>query len=79
FRNSTFSLLLVISITGVAIAIVMVNYLALFLQTTTGLSPSSAGLLFILLTGGLVCGSRSGVDLRHQRKGGGAAGEACDG
>ena len=57
FRNSTFSLLLVISIMGGAIAIGMVNYLALFLQTTTGLSPSGAGLLFILLTGGLVCGS----------------------
>ncbi|HWT58179.1 MAG TPA: MFS transporter, partial [Rhizobium sp.] len=59
FRNSTFNLLLVISIMGGAIAIGMVNYLALFLQTTTGLSPSAAGLLFILLTGGLVCGSLS--------------------
>jgi predicted MFS family arabinose efflux permease len=59
FRNSTFSLLLVISIMGGAIAIGMVNYLALFLQTTTGLSPSAAGLLFILLTGGIVCGSLS--------------------
>ncbi|WP_439872473.1 MDR family MFS transporter [Rhizobium leguminosarum] len=57
FRNSTFSLLLVISIMGGGIGIGMVNYYALFLQTTTGLSPSAAGLLFILLTGGLVCGS----------------------
>ncbi len=35
----------------------MVNYFALFLQTTTGLTPSVAGLLFILLTGGIVAGS----------------------
>jgi predicted MFS family arabinose efflux permease len=59
FRNSTFSLLLVMSIMSGAIAIGMVNYFALFLQTTTGLSPSGAGVLFILLTGGLVCGSLS--------------------
>ncbi|PKA39100.1 MFS transporter [Rhizobium sullae] len=59
FRNSTFSLLLVISVMSGGIAIGMVNYFALFLQTTTGLSPSRAGLLFILLTGGLVCGSLS--------------------
>ncbi|MDR6633282.1 EmrB/QacA subfamily drug resistance transporter [Phyllobacterium sp. 1468] len=60
FRNPTFSLLLVISITSGAIAIGMVNYFALFLQTTTGLSPSQAGLFFILLTGGIVCGSLLG-------------------
>jgi MFS family permease len=45
------------SITGGGIAIGMANYFALFLQTTTGLSPSHAGLLFVMLTGGLVCGS----------------------
>jgi MFS family permease len=43
FRNSTFSLLLIMSIMSGAIAIGMVNYFALFLQTTTGLSPSAAG------------------------------------
>jgi len=59
FRNPTFGLLLIISITSGAVAIGMVNYFALFLQTTTGLSPSMTGLLFILLTGGLVCGSLS--------------------
>ena len=59
FRNPTFGLLLIISITSGAVAIGMVNYFALFLQTTTGLSPSVAGLLFILLTGGIVCGSLS--------------------
>jgi len=59
FRNPTFGLLLIISITSGAVAIGMVNYFALFLQTTTGLSPSLAGLLFILLTGGIVCGSLS--------------------
>ncbi len=57
FRNPTFPLLLIMSITGGGIAIGMANYFALFLQTTTGLSPSHAGLLFIMLTGGLVCGS----------------------
>ncbi|MDX3927519.1 MAG: MDR family MFS transporter [Shinella sp.] len=59
FRNSTFSLLLIMSVMSGAIGIGMVNYFALFLQTTTGLSPSMAGLLFILLTGGIVCGSLS--------------------
>ena len=57
FGNSTFSLLLVMSVMGGSIGIGMVNYFALFLQTTTGLSPTSAGLFFILLTGGIVCGS----------------------
>ena len=59
FRNPTFGLLLITSLTSGAVAIGMVNYFALFLQTTTGLSPSVAGLLFILLTGGIVCGSLS--------------------
>ncbi len=59
FRNPTFGLLLITSVTSGAVAIGMVNYFALFLQTTTGLSPSMAGLLFILLTGGIVCGSLS--------------------
>lgn len=59
FRNSTFSLLLVMSIMGGSIGIGMINYFALFLQTTTGLSPTTAGLFFILLTGGIVCGSLS--------------------
>lgn len=57
FSNPTFTLLLIISITSGAVAIGMVNYFALFLQTTTGLSPSQAGIFFILLTGGIVCGS----------------------
>ncbi|CAN7335261.1 MDR family MFS transporter [Rhizobium sp. LjRoot30] len=59
FRNPTFTLLLVISLASGAIGIGLVNYYALFLQTTTGLSPSVAGLLFIALTGGIVCGSLS--------------------
>lgn len=33
------------------------NYVALFLQTTTGLSPTVAGLFFIALTGGIATGS----------------------
>ncbi|MDO9416621.1 MDR family MFS transporter [Pararhizobium sp.] len=57
FRNPTFSLMLVISLASGAIGIGMVNYFALFLQTTTGLTPSIAGLLFVMLTGGIVCGS----------------------
>ncbi|WP_438751475.1 MDR family MFS transporter [Pararhizobium sp. O133] len=57
FSNPTFSLMLVISLASGAIGIGMVNYYALFLQTTTGLSPSVAGLMFIMLTGGIVCGS----------------------
>ncbi len=57
FANSTFSLMLLISLASGAIGIGMVNYYALFLQTTTGLSPSVAGLMFIMLTGGIVCGS----------------------
>jgi EmrB/QacA subfamily drug resistance transporter len=57
FRNSTFTLLVVMAVMSGGIAIGMVNYFALFLQTTTGLSPSAAGLFFVLHTGGLVGGS----------------------
>ncbi|TWF57079.1 EmrB/QacA subfamily drug resistance transporter [Neorhizobium alkalisoli] len=59
FRDSTFSLYLIVTLCSGAIAIGMVNYYALFLQTTTGLSPSTAGLFFIGLTGGIVIGSMS--------------------
>jgi EmrB/QacA subfamily drug resistance transporter len=59
FRDSTFSLYLVISLSAGAVGIGMINYYALFLQTTTGLSPSIAGLFFIPLTGGIVIGSVS--------------------
>jgi len=57
FRDSTFSLYLIVTMCAGAIGIGMVNYFSLFLQTTTGLSPSMAGLLFIGLTGGIVIGS----------------------
>ncbi|RWX77301.1 MFS transporter [Neorhizobium lilium] len=57
FRDSTFSLYLIVTMCSGAIGIGMVNYFSLFLQTTTGLSPSMAGLLFIGLTGGIVIGS----------------------
>jgi len=57
FRNPTVNLLLVISLMSGAIGIGSVNYVALFLQTTTGLSPSHAGLLFVALTGGIAAGS----------------------
>lgn len=57
FRNQTVRLLLIISLTSGAVAIGSANYVALFLQTTTGLSPSQAGLLFMALTGGIAAGS----------------------
>jgi EmrB/QacA subfamily drug resistance transporter len=57
FSNPTISLLLIISLVSGAVGIGSVNYVALFLQTTTGLSPSHAGLLFIALTAGIAAGS----------------------
>ncbi|MBB3945086.1 EmrB/QacA subfamily drug resistance transporter [Rhizobium skierniewicense] len=57
FKDSTFPLFMVISLVSGGLGIGMVNYYALFLQTTTGLSPSSAGLFFIAVTGGIVMGS----------------------
>ena len=59
FLNPTVSLLLVVSLMSGAVGIGSVNYIALFLQTTTGLTPSQAGLLFIALTGGIAAGSLS--------------------
>ncbi len=57
FKDSTFPLLMIISIVSGGLGIGMVNYYALLLQTTTGLSPSEAGLFFIAVTGGIVMGS----------------------
>ncbi len=57
FSNPTVSLLLIVSLVSGAIGIGSVNYIALFLQTTTGLTPSQAGLLFMALTGGIAAGS----------------------
>jgi predicted MFS family arabinose efflux permease len=57
FSKPTINLLLIISIVSGGIGIGSVNYVALFLQTTTGLSPSMAGLLFIATTGGIAIGS----------------------
>jgi EmrB/QacA subfamily drug resistance transporter len=59
FKDSTFPLYLIVSLCSGAVGIGLVNYYALFLQTTTGLSPSLAGLFFIALTGGIVTGSIS--------------------
>ena len=56
FRNPTVNLLLIVSLVSGAIGIGSVNYIALFLQTTTGLSPSQAGLLFMALTAGIAAG-----------------------
>ncbi|MGV3548900.1 MDR family MFS transporter [Rhizobium sp.] len=57
FLNPTVSLLLVVSMVSGAVGIGSVNYVALFLQTTTGLTPTHAGLLFIAVTGGIAAGS----------------------
>ncbi|WP_254901042.1 MDR family MFS transporter [Paracoccus sp. J56] len=57
FRDRNFSLLLIVAATSGGIAIGMVNYHALFLQMTTGLSPASAGLFFIAVTTGIAIGS----------------------
>ncbi|WP_319518237.1 MDR family MFS transporter [uncultured Martelella sp.] len=57
--NKTVALLIVVSVTSGAVAIGMVNYLALYLQTVYGLSPTSAGLFFIPITTGIVVGSLS--------------------
>ncbi|AMM85802.1 MDR family MFS transporter [Martelella sp. AD-3] len=57
--NPTVSLLIFISIASGAVAIGMVNYLALYLQTVYGLSPTTAGLFFIPITSGIVIGSIS--------------------
>jgi len=55
--NPTVALLIAISITSGAVAIGMVNYFALFLQSVFGLAPASAGLFFIPVTTGIVVGS----------------------
>lgn len=57
FAKPTINLLLIISLVSGAIGIGSVNYIALYLQTTTGLSPSMAGLLFVATTGGIAVGS----------------------
>ena len=57
FKDSTFPLLMIISLISGGLGIGMVNYYALFLQTTTGLSPSTAGLFFVALTSGIVLGA----------------------
>ena len=57
FASPTFSLMLVVAMTSGAVGIGLVNYTALFLQTTTGLSPALAGLMFVATTGGIALGS----------------------
>ncbi|MDQ0455200.1 EmrB/QacA subfamily drug resistance transporter [Rhizobium paknamense] len=57
FANPTIPLLLIVSLASGAVGIGSVNYVALYLQTTTGLSPTGAGLLFIATTGGIAIGS----------------------
>ncbi|WP_051559322.1 MDR family MFS transporter [Allorhizobium undicola] len=59
FSNPTIPLLLIVSLASGAVGIGSVNYVALYLQTTTGLSPTGAGLLFIATTGGIAIGSLS--------------------
>ncbi|MDT1062096.1 MDR family MFS transporter [Paracoccus sp. CPCC 101403] len=57
FRDRNFSLLLIVGIVSGGIGIGLVNYHALFLQMTTGLSPAHAGLFFIAITAGIAGGS----------------------
>lgn len=57
FSKPTICLLWIVSICSGAVGIGSVNYVALFLQTTTGLSPTMAGLLFVATTGGIAIGS----------------------
>lgn len=57
FRDPAFPLLLTVSVMSGALGIGLVNYFALFLQTTTGLAPAKAGAFFIPLTGGIVFGA----------------------
>jgi len=49
--------LLIVALTSGGVGIGLVNYHALFLQMTTGLSPAHAGLFFIAITGGIAVGS----------------------
>ncbi|MCX8998534.1 MFS transporter [Rhizobiaceae bacterium BDR2-2] len=57
FRDPAFPLLLAVSTLSGALGIGLVNYFALFLQTTTGLAPVEAGAFFIPLTVGIVFGA----------------------
>jgi EmrB/QacA subfamily drug resistance transporter len=57
FREPAFALLLVVALASGGVGIGLVNYHALFLQMTTGLSPAHAGLFFIAITGGIAAGS----------------------
>ncbi|SON57487.1 Multidrug-efflux transporter 3 [Hartmannibacter diazotrophicus] len=57
FANPTIARLLIISVASGSIGIGMVNYIALYLQSTLSMSPTAAGLFFIPLTGGIAAGS----------------------
>ncbi|MDO6614435.1 MULTISPECIES: MDR family MFS transporter [Pacificibacter] len=57
FNDKNFPLLLIVALTSGGVGIGLVNYHALFLQMTTGLSPAHAGLFFIAITGGIAVGS----------------------
>jgi EmrB/QacA subfamily drug resistance transporter len=57
FKDKNFPLLLIVALTSGGVGIGLVNYHALFLQMTTGLSPTHAGLFFIAITGGIAMGS----------------------
>lgn len=59
FSNPAITRLLIISVASGSVGIGMVNYIALYLQTTMTLSPTAAGLFFIPLTGGIAIGSIS--------------------
>jgi len=57
FQHRNFGLLMIVALTSGSVAIGLANYHAFYLQMTTGLAPSRAGLFFIAITGGLALGS----------------------
>ncbi|HWU60932.1 MAG TPA: MDR family MFS transporter [Ensifer sp.] len=57
FSKSTVNLLLVFSMASGAIGIGLSTYFALYLQSAMSLTPTTAGLFFIPLTGGIAIGS----------------------
>lgn len=57
FSNPTICRLLLISLLTGGIGIGMVNYMALFLQTTKALTPTLAGLMFVATAAGISFGS----------------------
>jgi EmrB/QacA subfamily drug resistance transporter len=54
FRDSTFNISNVVAFVGGFISVGALNYLALYLQMVTGISPQNAGLLMLPMTAGML-------------------------